>query len=973
MLNRLLARTGRCHPSFCCIGLSSLLALGLFNGPKAGAQPGLVDPTFNAGITNSTVADLILQPDGRIVVRTGFPDYALARLEKDGALDSSFNPGLPLGSKVNWMGSQPDGKIVIAGNFLEVQGVPRPCLARLNADGTLNDSFVPQIIAANIPPPPTNAPPMSSTPTNSIGMLLVQPDGKVLVSEMFYMTATNGSKLPALIRFNSDGSIDNTFAVFTNTPYRMALQSDGKILIAQTIYWNPYPGSNTVYRLNSDGTRDPSFTQVNIAGWVNTFSLQDANIIIGGYIFRVNGINSGWVARLNANGQLDTSFHSDAYDYGNGVITAIPQVGGKVLIAGTFWNTGSSNRNLARLNPNGSRDTTYASTGANSYVYALASQPDGKVLVGGEFTTISGASVPRLARLTGDSDAGPGTVVFDSPTVEVFENAGSVTLTVNRIWGKQGDVTVNYQTQAGSAVADSDYEEQSGILVFHDGETTKNLTVPINDDSFIEDLESFQVMLSEPGGGVIVGAQSNCVVKILDDDGPASFDPTFAVHQGVLDGAVNGVVIQSDERLVVGGWFQQVSGVPRKGVARLNQNGTLDTAFDPGSGLDFGGNAGWLNLVKLQGDGKLLVAGIFNKVNGTNRNYVARLNSDGSLDTSFDDGSGPAAGGIVGDVWGMEMLADGRIIVGGCFTTYNGIARNGLARLNTNGTVDASYQPAGANTVVPFGLKTDGKIVFAGMWDDYARCINADGTTTRTNADGTTNIIFIVTANNIIRQISSLPDGNTMLAGSFTSLNGQARRCLARLLPDGSVDATFVPDLNLFWNGSSSPYIYRFAVQADGKVLAAVKSYVSPSGNYLVRFHNDGTLDSDFEPMRFAIPAGDNDTISTISFQSDNKIIVGGQFQTVNDLSRPYLVRLKGGDKSGSRPLLVKSLDLLVGQCGLSLAVAPAKPFVLQTSTDMLNWKDLSTNTVLTSTFYVIDDRIAGSDRCFYRVKQLVP
>jgi hypothetical protein len=71
--------------------------------------------------------------------------------------------------------------------------------------------------------------------------------------------------------------------------------------------------------------------------------------------------------------------------------------------------------------------------------------------------------------------------------------------------------------------------------------------------------------------------------------------------------------------------------------------------------------------------------------------------------------------------------------------------------------------------------------------------------------------------------------------------------------------------------------------------------------------------------------------------------------------------------------LLVKSLDLLVSQCGLSLAVAPAKPFVLQTSTDMLNWKDISTNTVLTSTFYIVDDRIASSGQCFYRVKQLVP
>jgi len=125
--------------------------------------------------------------------------------------------------------------------------------------------------------------------------------------------------------------------------------------------------------------------------------------------------------------------------------------------------------------------------------------------------------------------------------------------------------------------------------------------------------------------------------------------------------------------------------------------------------------------------------------------------------------------------------------------------------------------------------------------------------------------------------------------------------------------------------------------------------------------------------MRFSIPTGDNDLISTINIQSDGQIIVAGQFQMVNNLSRPYLVRLRGGGNSGSRALLVKSLVVSSGECGLSLAVAPAKPFVLQRSTDMLNWKDLSTNTALTSFFNVVDDQIAGSSCRFYRVKQLVP
>ena len=941
------------------------------SGRQVEAQPGLLDPTFHAGMTNPVVNDLLVQSDGHILFRYGYS--GLARLDTDGNLDENFNPGLPPGSTVAAMGAQTDGRFFIAGNFLRLQGVPRPCLARFNVDGTLDGGFVPQILAGNLPAPATNTPPVPFSPANNIGMILVQPDGKVLVSVMSYMLATNGGKLPALVRFNADGSLDNGFAIITNTPYRMALQSDGKILIEENINWN-YPGSNIVYRLNPDGTRDAGFNLVKISGWANSILQQGSNLLLGGWIYRINGINSGWVVRLIANGQLDSGFHSKSYDYGNGIITAIPQIAGKVLIAGTFGMTGSSNANLARLNPDGSLDTTYACTGASSYVNALAAQPDGKTLVGGDFTVLNGTAVPPLVRLSGDSADGPGTVLFATPTAEVFENAGSVSVTVNRIWGNQGDIAVNYQTRSGSALAGSDYEAQSGSLVFLDGEMSKTITVPIIDDTYIEDLETFQVCLTSTVGGASLGVQSNCIVSILDDDGPASFDPTFAIPPGTFDGTVNDVAVQPDGGIVVGGWFQQVAGQIRRGIARLNADGSLDPTFDPGSGLAYSGSAGWLNLIKLQADAKILIAGIFTQVNGIAKNYLARLNADGSLDSGFDDGTGPISGNVVGDIRGLELMPDGSILLGGGFATYNGITRNGLARLTPNGSVDPAYHPTGVGAVGSLDLQADGKVVFAPDLGNYAYRINADGSNTRTNADGTSSQLFICYGNSYIRQVSSQPDGTTLLAGSFSTLNGLPRRCLARLLSDGSVDPSFYPDLSLFLNATSTPpYVYKTTVQPDGKVLAALKSYVAPSGNYLVRLNTDGTLDTDFEPLRFAIPLGDNDTISAIKLQNDNSILVSGQFQTVNGLSRPYLVRLKGGAKSGSRPLLVKSLVLSGPQCGLSLAVAPAKTFVLQFSTDTVHWTDVVTNTVLTSVYNVMDTRIGSASQCFYRIKQFSP
>jgi len=446
---------------FRSIAFAVLVCLGLAtSAPRVSAQPGLLDPTFITAITNPVVNDVFVRTDGRILVHYGWPDYGLVGLTKDGVLDSSLNFGLPVGSKVNGVGLEPDGKIVVSGNFLEVLGVPRPCLARFNADGSLDTGFVPQIMAANIPAQPTNAPPLPYTPVNSMGVLVVQPDGKILITGIYYMVATNGDKLPPVVRFNTDGSLDNSFTARTNVPYRMAVQSDGKILMEEAVNRIGY-GSNIVYRLNQDGVRDSSFAQVNIYGWANVLLPQSNSVILAGYMIYINSLNGGEIARVDLNGHLDTGFHQDsAYD-GNGITTAISQTGGKLLIAGTFTASGSgvTNKNLARLNIDGSLDTSYASSGANSYVWALALQPDGKALVGGEFTKVNNTPVPALVRLTGDSDAGPGTVVFDSPKVTTFENSAQIVVKVDRVWGKQGEITVNYTTESGSAIGGLDYQD----------------------------------------------------------------------------------------------------------------------------------------------------------------------------------------------------------------------------------------------------------------------------------------------------------------------------------------------------------------------------------------------------------------------------------------------------------------------------------------------------------------------------------
>lgn len=925
---------------FRCFTILTVFAVLFGAAGIATAQPGTLDPTFVTSVTNFPVDGIAFQPDGRILVQLRF---AIPRLEPNGALDTNFDAGLPDGSRPYFVETLPDGKVVVGGDFQTLHGVTRSCLARLNADGSLDGGFVPQFY--------TYSP---------VSIAKAQPDGKVLVAGS-YRIGTNNAMLPNLFRVNSDGSIDTSFAVVTNIARRLALQPDGKILIAEEVPPPPNThGANIIYRLNPDGTRDTNFATATIGGWVNTMFAQSNSIIIGGYLYRVNGLSEGCVARLGMDGQLDTSFHCDVSPGSSGVGIAIPQPDGKVLIGGQFSIIGSTIQNLVRLNSNGSLDTTYASTGAGNFVNTLKAQPDGQVIIGGDYTTINGVGVYRLARLNGDSD-GPGKVVFDPATAEVFEDSGAISLTARRIWGNQGDLAVTYETRSGTAIAGADFKAQSGALVFHAGETTKTLTVEINNDAHIEDVESFQVWLNGPA----VGNQDHCTVTIIDDDGPASLDSSFSVKSGTLDSLVRGITVQPDGRILIGGPFQQVANTLRIGIARLNDLGVLDSTFDPGAGLVFNGSPGYMNLARIQNDGKIVIAGIFNQINGTNRNYVARLNSSGSLDPSFDDGTGPiGGGGVVGDVRGMELATDGKVIVGGYFTTYNGSTRYGLARLNTNGAVDLSYQPTGPNTVVPFGLQPDGKIVFSGQWSSYC---------TRVNANGSVDVSTFASANNLIRQVASLPDGKTMIGGHFVTVNGVARRCLARLLVDGSVDQTFTPDLDLFLGASSPPLVYRFAMQTDGSVLAVLKAYVTPKADYLVRLKPNGALDRNFEPVRFNIPIGDNELIWAITLQSDGKILVGGEFQTVNGLNHPYLVRLMGGERPGTRKIVVSSLSVTGNQREVNLEVSPAKPFVLQSSGNLTDWSDLSTNTVLTSTFKIIDSRLSGTTPVYYRVKQLIP
>jgi len=155
--------------------------------------------------------------------------------------------------------------------------------------------------------------------------------------------------------------------------------------------------------------------------------------------------------------------------------------------------------------------------------------------------------------------------------------------------------------------------------------------------------------------------------------------------------------------VLLGGNFTTIAGVSRNRIARLNSDGSLDTGFNPGTGAN---NNVWA--LAVQFDGKVLVGGEFTTMDGVSRNRIVRLNSDGSLDTGFNPGTG--ANGIV---LALAQQPNGKVLIGGAFTTIAGVSRNYIARLNADGSLDTTFESSsGPNLQVnTMALQSDGKVL----------------------------------------------------------------------------------------------------------------------------------------------------------------------------------------------------------------------------------------------------------------------
>lgn len=366
---------------------------------------------FGEGGADGTVRALAVQADGGVLVGGSFtyfkgaPRTGLARLNADGSLDPDFAPSLD--GSVFSIALQPDGsgRICIGGTFTTVNEVSRNNIARLEANGTLDASF----------DPGTGATGQFELSKPIVFVVVVQPDGRLIIGGVF--THFNGTRRQCLARLNTDGRLDQGFNA-SDGPDKaivcIALEPDGQMIIGGLFTQFNGVNRNRIARLDAEGRLD--FTIFNHGldiETVKTIGIQsDRKIVLGGFVNSIDGPRRTQIARVNRFGERDRDFNptievSPALRPNPNIQALAIQPDDKIVIGGLFHTVDFISRgSIARLNADGSLDQSFnpgtgatGSSGPEPEIAAVTLQSDRKVLIGGAFTQVDGISRNRIARL----------------------------------------------------------------------------------------------------------------------------------------------------------------------------------------------------------------------------------------------------------------------------------------------------------------------------------------------------------------------------------------------------------------------------------------------------------------------------------------------------------------------------------------------------------------------------------------------
>lgn len=948
---------------------------------------GTLDTTFNPN-PNSTVNTIVPQADGKLLIGGAFTSFtstdgkhfytrnSLARINADGSMDESFDP--EPSTEVMAIAVQSDGKIIVGGQFLTFNPGNKPVTSTTNKDGTVTLSTIPRNRIARLNADGTVDTNFNPNLNDSVITLVLQSDGKIDVGGPFTTVqppnATDWIQRKYFVRLNSDGTVDTSVNLDINevTGSRvdsLALQADGKILIGGNFTSMQPIGSTTrvpvlhYARLNTNGTIDTAFTvgSGGAAGsQIKTLALQtDGRLLAAGSFTDVSGATSTSIARFNAEGTADTAFSasltadgpvnavvvrpdgSPIPTQGNGLAWINPdgsllktfnpskdsrisgrvsafaiQSDGSILVGGAFTvANGFTSGNLIRYRPDGTLDTNF-NPGPNGTVTSIIVQTDGKIVIGGSFSIVSGKTRYNMARLNTDGSADSGYDPYPSGIVNslVLQSDGKI-IAGGAFTTFQPNGATSTTARANIARINTDGTLDSGY----------NPTANASVDAMVMQADGNLVI-----GGTFTTLQPGATGTQTTRDHIARLKPDGSIDTNYdpnASGNVTSLALFVDGKIIVGGQFNSftptvgttaMGTTTRNFIARLNTDGSLDSNFDPEANAS-------VDAIAVMPDDSIVLGGQFSAfapnaaTSITTRNHLARFNFAGQLDTSFDPSADgaisallPRADGtlLVGGVL-TSLQPTGPIVIGGAFVSIAGTIVPNMALLSADGTLNTSFGPYPNNPVTSLLALPDGRMLAGGGFQTLGGVNRAD--VARFNSDGTVDPTFNASLGGGIVNVMALQaDGKILLGGTFTSASNQARARLSRVNADGSLDTTFT--------ASIAGAVLKLAVQADGKILVGAGS--TPSGGTvatIIRLNTNGTVDSTFNLRN-------NGTVNDIEVLADGHILVGGTFTSIGGASLANIARVNadGSADTTYNPAVNGAVTALAAQPDGRVAIAGA-------------------------------------------------
>lgn len=697
-----------------------------------------------------------------------------------------------------------------------------------------------------------------------------------------------------------------------------------------------------LFRINDTGLGDGANGNVNAA-----IFQANGSIVIGGEFAQFDGTPVGQFARLNSNGYLDPTFQTGTGF--NGYVNSIIQLpNGKMIVGGGFTTYNSiSCGSVVRLEADGNLDPTFnnsIATGAS--VQDMSMYPDGSILIAGDFDTIGGEPRSCLAKLTSDGNLDPALIPLLFNSFSWVEQASVMTdgrilatgtfftyggITARRVIILLSDGTIDPSFNPGTGVVGSIYSH----LELNDGRIL-----------LTGDFSEFN------------GVACNNIIMLLAD---GTIDPSFTA--GFLDQYpyVPFISQRSDQSILLAGDFSNYSSTPVRNIVNIDLNGTLLPTFNsglisfhdvatvaetPNGELFIGGNlyydSIWSHVELLEPDGSVIdwfhecsgfdgeikdisfdpndqlnIGGQFTTEGLSETTNVAKLDGNGNPVPSFNQ-----VQGINGTVNCVVGLADGSVIIGGSFSTVQGIGRKGLARIAPNGTLDQSFTAnIGDNEqVTAMTIQADGELIVVGSFDSINN-VPADRFA-RIQQDGSFGSPFSAYTDPLFLPLSIAiqPDGKPIVGGRINSLDyllpvPNSPPNLIRFNQDGSTDFTFDcgygathidPDDDgdhpEILNRSVQvpppppppiPEIRSIRIQEDGMILIGglFAKYDSVPSASVARIFPDGSVDLSFAAQVF--PQCVQNITNDLVLQPDGKVVICGQYRHQSCAGKWQVIRLE--------------------------------------------------------------------------------